>query len=294
MLFIISLEYMLTVISQEEMDRYCRPERAAVELDLIAHHMDHDISKYNDDDRNKAENETSLEQVTEHIQASEAGSTTLAPGQFLQGTGFRARTLVETSQLWRDYASLRKAYDVCDQRQPDPPKISLTSQDITRWRMAWRTFQLFNLHRSKEAFDKYKEREVLIPRFKDWPGMALDDLSVALGLSAAAIVYGGLHALAWYAHFDSSTERLLWRISASVVMGGLPIIFVLDTCADRIDDLDLSLRYSIILASAFYAVLLAYILARGYLVVECFISLSHLPSGVYDVPNWATYFPHIS
>ncbi|KAK0750470.1 hypothetical protein B0T18DRAFT_408963 [Schizothecium vesticola] len=37
-----------------------------------------------------------------------------------------------------------------------------------------------------------------------------------------------------------------------------------------------------------------YCLARVYLVVECFINLSHLPASVYETPGWSQYVPHIS
>ena len=40
-------------------------------------------------------------------------------------------------------------------------------------------------------------------------------------------------------------------------------------------------------------VFVAYLLARAYLVIESFINLSQLPAGVYDMPNWSAYFPHI-
>ena len=40
--------------------------------------------------------------------------------------------------------------------------------------------------------------------------------------------------------------------------------------------------------------LVVYILARAYLVVECFINVFHLPAGVFKTPEWSTYFPHIS
>lgn len=113
------------------------------------------------------------------------------------------------------------------------------------------------------------------------------------GFSITAVVYGGLHALAWFADFSSSTEQLLWRISAAIVMGGFPaamgVFVVVGLFYNTRDDWDtyLALTLSIL-------ILLAYILARAYLVVECFINLSHLPAGVYDVPQWSSYFPHIA
>jgi len=36
-----------------------------------------------------------------------------------------------------------------------------------------------------------------------------------------------------------------------------------------------------------------YIVARVYLVVECFINLAHLPPSAYQLPQWSQYVPHI-
>jgi hypothetical protein len=44
----------------------------------------------------------------------------------------------------------------------------------------------------------------------------------------------------------------------------------------------------------FLGYIILYFLARVYLVVECFISLSHLPASVFQVPVWSQYVPHIS
>ncbi|KAF2873012.1 hypothetical protein BDV95DRAFT_568538 [Massariosphaeria phaeospora] len=38
---------------------------------------------------------------------------------------------------------------------------------------------------------------------------------------------------------------------------------------------------------------LFYIFCRVFLVVECFLSMAHLPDSVYQVPRWSQYFPHI-
>lgn len=37
-----------------------------------------------------------------------------------------------------------------------------------------------------------------------------------------------------------------------------------------------------------------YMLFRVYLVVECFVQISHLPDSVFTVPTWSQYIPHIS
>ena len=166
--------------------------------------------------------------------------------------------------------------------------------------MAWRVIQMYKPYNLYSYYSSGVSRESLalhnplVRRCEDWPDTTniLEQLPVFLGFSAAALVYGGLHTLAWFAHFDSSTEQLLWRISACVVMGGFPVFRVSITFggyvrywSGAIEDIAIFLGF---------LVFLAYILARAYLVVECFINLSHLPAEVYDVPSWSTYFPHIS
>ena len=222
------------------------------------------------------------------------GSTILVPGQHLLGTGFKApvlRELVERQFTFNP--SVVKSFDRCKDPHPPLPNISLTSQDVTRWKMAWRAidenWQIYN-------YSWLEYWEFIVRRCRNWPDMEKisEDFPIALGFSAAALVYGGLHALAWFAHFDSITEQLLWRISACVVMGGVPVILALINLTENYLD-HLSHYVFVYLGWIFIGLgLLAYVLARAYLVVECFINLSHLPAEVYDVPTWSTYFPHIS
>ena len=178
---------------------------------------------------------------------------------------------------------------------PSPlPTISLTNQDVTRWKMAWRAVQEYG--QSYNRAGEFDDEKIIVHRCKDWPNMVdyLEELPIALDFSAAALVYSGLHALTWVAHFDSTTAQLLWRISACVVMGGAPIILALLSLTENyLDNLyhGIGFFFGRILVGLVW---LAYVLARGYLVIECFINLSHLPAEVYDVPTWSTYFPHIS
>ena len=171
--------------------------------------------------------------------------------------------------------------------------------------MAWRAIEMLKqngksfLYLSSFQLSSAGVGKPLVLRCKDWPHVSeiLDLPAVGIGFSAAALIYGGLHILAWYAHFDSSTEQLLWRVSASVVMGGFPVgLFLLHFSALFLKD-DHENRNAVLLVTMmmlFAFLVLAYVLARAYLVIECFINLSHLPAEVYDVPSWSTYFPHIS
>lgn len=246
-----------------------------------------DLLELSQDNRN---NETHLEQETRHERDDETGLTILKSGQTLQGTGFKALNL--TNIVNRGPNSLRESFGNYTGSHLPLPNIRLTTQDVNRWTMAWR---------AKQYWFPFA---VLLRRCKNWPDIdRLVEFSIALRFSAAAFIYGGLHALAWFAHFDSSTEQLLWRISACIVMGGIPVLFVVYTCSQHLGFLNTPeskvptyMEDVIIFPLLVLLVLIfvAYILARAYLVVECFINLSHLSAGVYDVPTWPTYFPHIS
>ena len=233
---------------------------------------------------------------------NEVGSTILMPRQTIQGTEFKVQDLGDLT--FQD--GIANYVDRnCGSHSPCP-HIRLTTEDVTRYKMAWRAVE-FN-RRQRELSPLHVDKRswyhgfpsALVQRSKDWPGLenTLEPL-VGLGFTTAGLIYGGLHALAWFAHFESSTQQLLWRVSACVVMGGFPVFWVLLKSLDYIEDhipirVRLEAVYSRPALTVLALVVLAYILARAYLVIECFINLSHLPAGVYDVPKWASYFPHIS
>jgi hypothetical protein len=207
-----------------------------------------------------------------------------------------------------------------------------------------------------------KSRE---PRVPNWPRFDIRKPWIQLLFLFVAFLYGGLHSFAWNALFPSPTERLLWQISSSIIMGaGVPALicyflseetFVsytelihpqynsllgIHTHRWRIytfrvskpilnsrlycilgmesesflhkirerraehdtsplpiiwkelpflyDSIDMLLHWIIAV------LLLAYIFARIYLVVESFIQLFHLkPGPVFEQPLWSSYIPHL-
>ena len=252
-------------------------------------------------EHNRCDNETRPAQEGGYIRGDEDGLAILAPGQLLYATGFRAPELRDLVR--RRHYPLVDSLDHYRGSHPPFPNLKLTIQDVTRYQMAWRVMKCSISNGELDYNTCFYYRNALTRRCKNWPHTQdILQLLTALGFSVAALIYGGLHALAWSAHFESSTEQLLWRISACVVMGGLPVVLVLLTFTKfqsywlipgyRYTRARLAVRKVIDCLAGL--VLLAYVLARGYLVVECFINLSHLPAGAYDVPSWSTYFPHIS
>jgi hypothetical protein len=39
--------------------------------------------------------------------------------------------------------------------------------------------------------------------------------------------------------------------------------------------------------------MIIYIMCRGFIIVECFLDVFHLPDSAFEVPRWSHYFPHI-
>ena len=239
----------------------------------------------------------------------EVTSIILEPGQTLQGTGLQILhprdisysdgiTLFQFGMhLPRTMPpELRKAFN---ELHSTLPHVNLTARDITRWKMAWHICRPDAGVKpgNTQVLSKASRKQPLARWCRDWPESdGIFQLPIILGFTAATFIYGGLHALAWSAHFDSATEKLLWRISSCVVMGGLPVILGLAGWEHHhsLKGHFIGGFYMLVFMFILILMLVAYVLARAYLVVECFINIFHLPAGVFDTPGWSTYFPHIS
>jgi hypothetical protein len=141
-----------------------------------------------------------------------------------------------------------------------------------------------------------------------------------LGFSFAGLVYGGLHLLAWNAPFPSRLENKLWR-SSGILLASSGFIYPLSvlilapfilgykfavwTSLWQVLKTRLGHWYkplanavsSVGDATLFYLCVLfalVYLTARGYLVVESFLQLVHLPDSAYALPGWSQYYPHIT
>ncbi|KAL8805232.1 MAG: hypothetical protein Q9182_002107 [Xanthomendoza sp. 2 TL-2023] len=173
--------------------------------------------------------------------------------------------------------------------------FEILATDVTRWRMALDILEAV----PDEKLDDKIWKELLVRKCDDWPNLnVFKDIGGIACFTMVALVYGGFHAMAWSKPFHSSIEQLLWRISVCAVMGAFPVFaasmgiynwFV--TKAERGELLGLYMEV-LLEPSVLLLTGSLYVLARMYLVGECFYSLSHLPAGVYDVPRWITFFPH--
>ncbi len=148
---------------------------------------------------------------------------------------------------------------------------------------------------------------------------------IALAIVIIPAAYGGIHLGAIHNIFPSEIELTLWRSSCYILLGfaGLLVVSVLgifvaalgsvlyeeymptacQTAIDRwlekekaeiiwITCLAIIVSACIILG---VGITLLYIAARLFIVVESFISLRHVPIGVYQTPdtNFMSYIPHL-
>lgn len=136
-----------------------------------------------------------------------------------------------------------------------------------------------------------------------------------LGFAVVTLIYGGLHATAWYSDFPTHGERDLWRSAAvAIITSSLAVIswvllrrwnpetpMKLETGVNDeevvVDDegwLWTAGRAVLIAPPAllFCTACIAYPMARVYITVESFCSLRRLPATAYDTPAWTNLLWH--
>jgi hypothetical protein len=142
---------------------------------------------------------------------------------------------------------------------------------------------------------------------------------LALAVIVIPAAYGGIHLSAINSLFPTEIELTLWKSSCFILLGfaGLMIavivgIVVYDKFIDAWNRLMenqpfrsttlnlevpdwLEIVAVIVLLIGAVAVVLLYIGARLFIVIESFISLRHVPVGVYLTPNtnFMSYIPHL-
>ncbi|THV67146.1 hypothetical protein D6D28_07722 [Aureobasidium pullulans] len=122
-------------------------------------------------------------------------------------------------------------------------------------------------------------------------------------LTIVELLYGGLHLLAWNAPFNTSTERIMWQISgiAIAIVGPLFPVLYQAWHHGRFHPFELyhsgrplTAHRKKLEAFIFDCYAPLYLLARLYLVVECFVDLPYLPDSAFTTPNFTLYMPHFT
>ncbi|KAH9487385.1 hypothetical protein JR316_0001460 [Psilocybe cubensis] len=143
-------------------------------------------------------------------------------------------------------------------------------------------------------------RRYRVPTFY-CPPIEDDSLGIVLAIFVA-LVFGGIHCIAWSFHFPTDIEKWAWRVS-SVLVSGIPLavsfLSVLTASTSTKEDGKDVYSSSVIewIDNITIVILvlsvLTYIAARGVLLVLPIIALRALPPGAYVDLNWTVYLPHI-
>jgi hypothetical protein len=185
--------------------------------------------------------------------------------------------------------------------------VELSKSDTLRWVLAMALLKETD-PKNLEAQSSADSWNRVADRASDLPPLDLDpnhlDWTLLLAFNISSMLYGGLHAIAWNAHFASGHRRALWHLSSAGVMGFFAIstliLYVERKLFHKPKAVNVALKathfvlYRIELAGTlFFAGLLTFLAARTYLLVECYISLTDLPKEAYNVPQWSAFVPHI-
>ena len=99
-------------------------------------------------------------------------------------------------------------------------------------------------------------------------------------------LYGALHLLGWNEAFPSSTEQLLWWISTVILIGSGPLVPAMTYGVSLLQEIYATLFSAIIV--------LLYMFASGFLLVESVRQLFFLPPAAHEVTSLTTFWPHFS
>ena len=201
--------------------------------------------------------------------------------------------------------------------------VILKPMDIERWKCA---ATLFKENPPSGLWMEYDG--LLVINASEWPSTL--GLSVWVMFVCAALIYGGLHALPWNFDFRTGHEKALWRASVMIIVG-FPLVIIAAYLARAVArrvvekrqvekrqemrnpvppskilkrrgvsvfiDIVILVGFVVgclVLFALCLALCLVYGLARVFIVVECFIALFNSVPGVFEVPAWSVYFPHIN
>lgn len=151
-------------------------------------------------------------------------TVTVTTTQDLPGTGFRVKA---KSTRWK---VTRISGDGNDNVYTDvyykPAVFKLTPCDVRRWQLAREAMDKYYLKKPDTNLDFVTMKPV--PESIDLDGPNKKPTTWAsLGFSLVAASYGGLHGLAWNAHFPTHLELKLWRISTLVIASPAALCFLL-------------------------------------------------------------------
>jgi hypothetical protein len=161
-----------------------------------------------------------------------------------------------------------------------PPMLSLLDR-------FWRMMTLMTPDRD-DGVDLLQEKRV--PTF--YAG-AIDEKSrlywiLVLAEILIAMIFGGIHCIAWSFTFPTHIERIFWRAS-SIAIISIPVPWAVVVVLAYFDFTIVG-AYCVVFSVIISVI---YPFARLVLLIISFISLRSLPASAFYAVHWTTFIPHV-
>lgn len=142
-------------------------------------------------------------------------------------------------------------------------------------------------------------RKLQVPTFDGSIELNVSDKTILQQAALiVAIIFGGIHCMAWFFTFPTHEEQVLWRISA-VVTTCTPCLCLsaylnseIIYLVRRLPDSERHIIWGVYLMTC-CALVTLYITARVVLLVLMFTTLRNLPPDAYKVVSWTSLVPHL-
>ena len=118
---------------------------------------------------------------------------------------------------------------------------------------------------------------------------------LAFGAVFGGILFGGLHCLAWDLDFPTPIEKTLWHV-CSIMIVALPVAAIVPLSIwMRLNPRDKAPKEgwvrSAVAGLILVGLILPYVVARLFILVEVFRTLFYLPPEAF-IETWSGVFPH--
>ena len=238
---------------------------------------------------------------------------------FAESRNFRLASETCTQQILERVKKSRSATAFFERRprvyEVSASGLELSPSTIKRWDLASTAAKLHPIlmesHKMLEHCNgqclHFASQELLTVSVPNWPGDDLlrnvGGLVVGMVLWLASLLYGAIHAAAWNDAFPTNTEAWLWRLSSCYIAFCGLIWVLLNYIVQKYQPVNNFWEgwmdgkgtwwQNALIGPPVLICGLSFFFARGFIVVEAFISVRSLPMEAYSTPSWTQVFPHL-
>lgn len=141
-----------------------------------------------------------------------------------------------------------------------------------------------------DRVDFVKKRLSSLPIPNDYSSDIDEGQNWTRGLIGASTVFGALHVVAWNFAFPTRIEQIIWRATSIYITIPFPVMV---TSYFMLDLTGLAVLFPTPPRCMVRAIIVSYILARLFLLIEIFRTLFFLPPEAF-ISTWSANIPHLS